>query len=113
MPADPRVLDRRHDHTRSAFFGRFVNLPGIVSRIADDGLHSEPSTLDHSDSGFGVIDVRAGERSGDDYPSTVDSQMQLLPALEASLAMFDGRPLAFTEHREAGAVDDQVDGSEM
>ena len=91
MPADPRVLDRRHDNTRSAFFGSLVNLPGIVSRIADDSLHSEPCLLDDPDCGFGVIDVWAGERFGDDDPSAVDSKVQLLPALEASGAVFRRR----------------------
>ena len=39
--------------------------------------------------------------------------MQLLPALQASHAVFGGRPLAFTEHREAGAVDDQINKAEL
>ena len=39
--------------------------------------------------------------------------MQLLPALKASLAVFGGRLLTFTEHGEAGAVDDQVDRTEV
>jgi hypothetical protein len=33
--------------------------------------------------------------------------------LKASLAVFRGCPLAFTEDREAGAVNDQVDGTEV
>jgi hypothetical protein len=33
--------------------------------------------------------------------------------LKASLAVFGGGPLAFTEDREAGAVADQVDRTEL
>ena len=98
---------------RPLVFGGLVDLSGIVSSIADDSLHVVSCVLDYSNSGFGVIDVGARERLGDDDPTVVDSEMQLLPALKAPLAMFGGRPLAFTDHREAGAVDDQVNRAEL
>jgi len=94
-------------------FGSLVDLSGIVSGVADDSLHFESCLLDHLDSGFSVIDVRAGERFGNDDPIAVDSEMQLLPTLNASFAVFCGCPLTFTEYREAGAIDDQVDRTDV
>ena len=113
MLANPSVPDRGHDHTCPAVFGGVVDLSGIVSSIADDSLHFVPFVVDHLDPSFCVIDIRASECFGNDDPIAVDSEMQLLPTLKASLAVFSCCPLTFTEDREAGAVDDQVDGSEV
>jgi len=111
MLVSPSVPNRGHDPTCPAVFGGVVDPSGIVSSIGDDSLHFVPCVIDHLDPSFSVIDVRASECFGNNDPIAVDSEMQLLPAPDASLAVFSGCPLAFTEDREAGAVDDQADGA--
>lgn len=90
MLVNPSVPNRGHDHTCPAVFRGVVDLSGIASSIANNSLHSVSCVIDHPDSGFGVINVRAGECFGDDDPIAVDAEMQLLPTLKASLAVFGG-----------------------
>ena len=67
--------------------------------------------LDELDSGLSIVNASIGQLLRHDGAVFVDAKMEVLPASRASKTMFGGGPLALVEDTEAGAIDDQVDGT--
>ncbi len=55
--------------------------------------------MDEFDARLGVIGVRVGQFLSNDDAMFIDSEVQLLPALQPLATVLRGRPLAFADDR--------------
>ena len=115
--ARPRVasgqlggLRRRHDDGRASGVGCLVEGERVVGSVRRDRPRAAGNGLDQIDARTRVIHRGIGQRLSDDHSRLVDSQMKLLPPTPPASSVFRRRPLTLADHRQASAVDEEVQG---
>ena len=115
--ARPRVasgqrgcLRRRHDDGRASGVGCLVEGERVVGRVRRDRPRAAGNGLDQIEARTRVIHRGSGQRLSDDHSRLVDSQMKLLPPPPPASSVFRRRPLTLADHRQASAVDEEVQG---
>ena len=115
--ARPRVasgqrgcLRRRHHDGRASGVGCLVEGERVVGRVRRDRPRAAGHGLDQIEARTRVIHRGSGQRLSDDRSRLVDSQMKLLPPPPPASSVFRRRPLTLADHRQASAVDEEVQG---
>ena len=115
--ARPRVasgqrgcLRRRHDDGRASGVGCLVEGERVVGSVRRDRPRAAGNGLDQIDARTRVIHRGIGQRLSDDHSRVVDSQMKLFPPPPPASSVFRRRPLTLADHRQASAVDEEVQG---
>ena len=99
---------RRNHHGRASGTGHVIERDGVVRRIRGHARNVPAHLLDQTDAGPRIIGRWLRDRLSDDDASSVNTEMELLPATLSTLPVFRRSPLALTDDRQAGAIDDEV-----
>ena len=82
------VIDWWHDDGCTAVSSGCIEGSCVVGRIGDDRPDFLGHIIDKRDARRGVIDVRVGQSLGNDDASSIDAEMELLPALDTLSSVF-------------------------
>ncbi len=95
--SDARCLDRWDDDTHPSVRCCVVERARVVRRVGGHRGDLAVELLDEFDTRLGVIGVRVGQYLSNDDAVCIDSEVQLLPALQPLATVLRGRPLAFAD----------------
>ena len=102
---------RGNDDLRTARARRRVDRDHVVGGSRGDACDLAIDDEDQIDRSRGVVDTRIGEGLRHNHTRPVDTEMELCPPTLAVSPVCRGGPRAVAHDRQAGALDDAMDGA--
>jgi hypothetical protein len=107
---DRRRPSRWNDYPRPAQSSGVVDGDRVVSCIGGEAFDVAFHSTDQINASPRIVAGSVGQGLRDDPAVSIDSDVELLPTAFALSPVFGRSPFAFSDDREPGAIDDEMDG---